>query len=87
MPLLKPTHINIKGWSDPIPYRSNEELPRSVRDHLPPDAQDMLRKVFNNAWHEYDDRRPDEIEAIAFRVAWAAVKRHYRKIGRDRVAF
>ena len=87
MPLLKPTYINIKARSDPMPYHSNEELPRSVRDHLPPDAQDLFRKVFNNAWREYADRGPDEIEAIAFRVAWAAVKRHYRKIGRDRVAF
>jgi cation transport regulator len=66
-----------------MPYRSNEDLPRSVRDHLPLEAQEMFRKVFNNAWREYSDRGLDEVEALAFRVAWAAVKRHYRKIGSD----
>jgi cation transport regulator len=59
-----------------MPYLSNEELPPSVRVHLPPHAQDIYRQAFNHAWQQYG-----EVEATAHRVAWAAVKRHYVKIG------
>jgi cation transport regulator len=59
-----------------MPYRSNDELPSAVADHLPPHAQDIFRETFNHAWNEYggDEER-------AFRVAWAAVKRKYHKRG------
>lgn len=59
-----------------MPYASNDELPPAVADHLPPHAQDFFREAFNHAWDEYgrDEQR-------AFRVAWAAVKRGYRKRG------
>lgn len=64
-----------------MPYSSNEDLPASVRDHLPSHAQDIFRAAFNNAFAEYSgDPRQEE---IAFRVAWAAVKKSYRKVGRD----
>jgi cation transport regulator len=64
-----------------VPYRSNEDLPDSVRLHLPPHAQDIYREAFNHAWQEYaDDPRGEE---IPHRVAWAAVKRRYRKAGDD----
>lgn len=59
-----------------MPYSTNEDLPPSVRAHLPPHAQDIFRAAFNNAWESYGGR-----EATAFRIAWAAVKRHYRKVG------
>lgn len=64
-----------------MPYASVEELPPSFRAHLPPHAQEILRAAFNNAWEEYADRG-EEREEIAHRVAWAAVKRAYRKEGR-----
>ena len=59
-----------------MPYQSNDELPPAVANHLPSHAQDIFREAFNHAWDEYggDERR-------AFRVAWAAVKRKYRKRG------
>ncbi len=59
-----------------MPYASNDELPLSVSDHLPPHAQDIFRAAFNRTWDEYggDEER-------AFRVAWSAVKRLYRKQG------
>ncbi len=56
-----------------MPYASNDELPSSVRDHLPPHAQDIFREAFNHAYERYSD------EARCFRVAWAAVKRTYHK--------
>ena len=60
-----------------MPYRTNIDLPVSVRDHLPPHAQDIYRAAFNHAFaaHAGDIRQ----EEIAHRTAWAAVKRSYAK--------
>ncbi|HVO14046.1 MAG TPA: ChaB family protein, partial [Alphaproteobacteria bacterium] len=59
---------------------SNDDLPLSVRAHLPAHAQDIYRSAFNSAWRQY--RRGDRPnEEIAHRVAWAAVKKMYRKDG------
>ena len=59
-----------------MPYASNEDLPQTIRAHLPPHAQDIYRAAFNHAWESYGAR-----EEIAHRVAWAAVKKRYRKTG------
>ena len=64
-----------------MPYEVNEDLPASVRRHLPPHAQDIFRAAFNHAWIEYNNRADQE--ETAMRVAWAAVKRRYRKVGED----
>ncbi|MFA6154773.1 ChaB family protein [Mesorhizobium sp.] len=64
-----------------MPYATERELPPSVRAHLPLHAQEIFRAAFNNAWDEYADR--EGREEIAHRVAWAAVKRLYRKEGSD----
>lgn len=62
-----------------MPYATNSELPAAVRNHLPEHAQDIFREAFDRAWQQYaDDPRREE---IAFRVAWAAVKHGYAKIG------
>lgn len=66
-----------------MPYSANEDLPDSVRAHLPPHAQDIFRAAFNNAWASYGAREPQRREEIAHRVAWAAVKRRYRKVRND----
>lgn len=64
-----------------MPYATNEDLPPSVRTHLPAHAQDIFRETFNSAWQSYGASQPSRREEIAFRVAWAAVKRRYRKAG------
>jgi cation transport regulator len=61
-----------------MPYSSNEELPPAVRRNLPPHAQDIFRAAFN---HAFDQHRGNE--ATAFRIAWAAVKKHYKKVGAE----
>jgi cation transport regulator len=62
-----------------MPYATNADLPDSVREHLPPHAQDIYREAFNHACTEYgDDPRGEE---IPHRVAWVAVKRSYHKVG------
>ena len=63
-----------------MPYATIDDLPPAVR-HLPVHAQEIFRAAFNNAWDEYggDEER-------AFRVAWAAGKKRYRKRGEEWVA-
>jgi len=62
-----------------MPYAVNADLPPSVRRHLPEHAQDIYREAFNHAFaaHAGDPRQ----EEASHRIAWAAVKRSYVKIG------
>ncbi len=62
-----------------MPYLSTDDLPDTVRAHLPPHAQEIYRAAFNNAWSQHV-AEPDR-EAIVHRIAWSAVKRRYRKAG------
>ena len=66
-----------------MPYASVQELPASVRDHIPGHAQEIYKEAFNGAWDQYRDpaeRRGDATrEETAHRVAWAAVKEKYAK--------
>jgi cation transport regulator len=39
-----------------MPYAANEDLPPSVRNHLPAHAQDTYRSAFNHAWQTYGGR-------------------------------
>ena len=64
-----------------MPYAANEDLPPSVRNHLPAHAQDIYRSAFNYAWQTYGARDRAHIEEIAHRVAWSAVKKRYQKLG------
>ncbi len=57
----------------PVPYQQINDLPDSVKDHLPKHAQEIFRAAFNSAAEEYGK------EEQAFRVAWAAVKRDYER--------
>ncbi|MBS0561892.1 MAG: ChaB family protein [Proteobacteria bacterium] len=61
-----------------MPYASNADLPDEIRHVLPEHAQDIYRAAFNNAWITYGGEGD---EATPHRVAWAAVKRRYRKLG------
>jgi cation transport regulator len=67
-----------------MPYVENFDLPPSVRNHLPAHAQDIYREAFNHAFaaHAGDPRQ----EEAAHRIAWAAVKRRYVKLGAEWVA-
>lgn len=69
-----------------MPYLSVEDLPPPVQTHLPPHAQEIYLSAFNNAWTEYEDRGPALRESTAHKVAWAAVKRKYRKSGDNWIA-
>jgi cation transport regulator len=64
-----------------MPYGSNDELPVTVRGHLPAAAQDIYRKTFNSAWQTYAGN--PYREQISHAVSWAAVKRKYEKVESD----
>ncbi|MGC2413728.1 MAG: ChaB family protein [Stellaceae bacterium] len=63
-----------------MPYQSLDEMPPAIRS-LPRHAQEIFRAAFNAAWQSYADQGPQAQEETAFRVAWAAVKKRYRKVG------
>ena len=67
-----------------MPYLTNADLPGSVSSHLPPHAQDIYREAFNHAFaaHAGESRQ----EEAAHRIAWAAVKRSYVKVGNSWLA-
>jgi len=69
---------------EPMPYPTNADLPPSVRSHLPEHAQEIYREAFNHAFaaHAGEARR----EEAAHRIAWAAVKRSYVKVGNSWIA-
>lgn len=67
-----------------MPYDKLQDLPQSVKDSLPKHAQEIYKEAFNNAYKEYatsEDRdNPNESrEELAHKVAWAAVKKSYKK--------
>jgi cation transport regulator len=64
-----------------MPYSTNQDLPPPLRRALPEHAQDIFREALNAAWKSYGRKSPARREEIAHRVAWAAVKRQYNKVG------
>ncbi len=65
--------------------RETEYLPDMVKENLPQHAQEIYLKAHDNALEQYRDpssRRggaSESLEQVAHKVAWAAVKREYRK--------
>jgi cation transport regulator len=57
-----------------MPYVSNADLSHKISQRLPEHAQTIFREAFNSAYEQYN-----QDEEIAFRVAWAAVKKKYEK--------
>jgi len=68
-----------------MPYDSIADLPESVRDALPKEAQKTYREAYNSAWEEYSDPKDRKggasREETAHKVAWSAVKKSYEKKG------
>lgn len=62
-----------------MPYKNLTDLPDPVRNALPKHGQEIYRAAFNNAWDEYSGE--SEHEERAHKVAWAAVKKEYKKDG------
>jgi cation transport regulator len=66
-----------------MPFKTIQDLPPQVRQNIPQHAEEIFLGAFNSAWDQYDT--PEERrsgagrEEVAFKVAWAAVKKKYRK--------
>jgi CBS domain-containing protein/cation transport regulator ChaB len=74
-----------------MPYRNLEELPKGVKDNLPKHAKEIYMSAYNSAAEDYSDpsKRRDsteDLEEVAAKVAWAAVKQEYEKKGDKWVA-
>jgi len=69
-----------------MPYNQVSDLPPSVKDNLPAHAQEIYMEAFNNAWQQYKDPGKRiggaSQEETAHKVAWAAVKKVYKKDGK-----
>ena len=63
-----------------MPYSANIDLPPPVQHVLPPHAQDIYRHTFNGAWTCFRGAERER-ETHCHRIAWAAVKHRYRKVG------
>jgi cation transport regulator len=65
------------------PYKTREELPEPIKEHLPAGAQDIYQEAFNNAWKRFVDptklKYGGDRESASRRVAWTAVKKKYFK--------
>ncbi len=68
-----------------MPHTSRNHLPENVKNVLPPHAQEIYQKAFNNAWEEYQNpekrRGSESREDVSHKVAWAAVKAKFQKKG------
>ena len=62
-----------------MPYKTVDDLPPPIREHLPKHALEIYRGAFNNAWQQYAERK--DRETLAHKVAWSAVKKQYHKQG------
>ena len=60
-----------------MPYDSNTDLPKSVRNSLPQEAQTIFRNAYNEAAKSHSDYDEEQL----MKIAWAAVKRVYKKTG------
>ena len=65
-------------------YKRINDLPKQVSNNLPEHAQHIYLKAFNNAIKEYADpdnrlKKTEDKETVASKVAWAAVKKEYKK--------
>lgn len=60
-----------------MPYHTVEDLPDSVRHHLPAKAQELYLKAFNSAWHTHGQQ--SDADAVCARIAWSVVKKEFEK--------
>lgn len=70
-----------------MPYFTPDKLPEKIRKVLPLPAQKIYVKSFDNAINEYqnpekrrgNDKTKASADTVAHKVAWAAVKKKYKK--------
>lgn len=67
-----------------MPYKNLSDLPERVKNVLPKHAQEIYQTVFNRVWTQFQgaEKTEDNLkkEESAHKIAWAAVKKKYKKI-------
>jgi cation transport regulator len=60
-------------------YQSTSDLPPTIRDVLPEDAQALYLDAYNRAWREYDEDATigQSRETLAHQQGWLAVRHEY----------
>ena len=63
------------------PYEGIEDLPDTIRDVLPVEAQHVYLETYQTSWGTYQEGQGGEMgqEAVAHRDGWNAVKRDFVK--------
>jgi cation transport regulator len=62
-------------------YQNINELPQTLRDVLPEDAQKLYMEAYNRAWREYDEESTigQSRETLAHQQGWVAVRHEFVK--------
>jgi len=72
-----------KKLDTPMPYNKVSDLPEQVKNALPHHGQEIYQAAYNAAWDQYKDpsdrKEESSREETAHKVAWAAVKKEYKK--------
>jgi len=68
-----------------MPYKTNCELPKMVRENLPEHGQDIYREAFNSAWEEYkesSERRGETLQErkLHTKLPGAQLRKYMRRI-------
>jgi cation transport regulator len=65
------------------PKKSQKDMPENLKNVLPEHAQHIYKAAHHQALEQYKDpakrRGNDDLETVANKVAWAAVKEEYKK--------
>ena len=65
-----------------MPYSSVAELPPPVKDNLPAPAEKIFMAAYNSAWEQHGKEKDAEMTCTS--IAWAAVKKSYKKSEGDK---
>jgi cation transport regulator len=73
---MKGDHMMSNG-----PYETIANLPDTIKDILPEEAQRIYLETYQRSWETYEEGQGGEMgqEAVAHRDGWNAVKRDYVK--------
>jgi cation transport regulator len=60
-------------------YETKEDLPASLREWLPEEAQDLYLKVYQETWDSYEEGEGGQLsrDSVANRDAMAAVRKEF----------
>jgi len=60
-------------------YENKSDLPETLRDILPEEAQDIYLEAYKDAWEDHQEEQAGDLSraSVAHQQGWAAVKREF----------